>query len=144
MPVVGFNITKINVERNEAPKNASIKVNNNIQVKDIKEIKINVGAGKQKTVKINFQYTSKYEPKLGIIEIGGNIIYLDDAKKAKELEKEWKKTKKIPEDSIQPIMNSILNRCTVEAILLSREVNLPNPVPLPKVNARRKAEDYVG
>ena len=143
MPIVGFNFTKINVERGDITK-GDVKVSNNIQLKDVKEIKLKVASEKQKTVQMDFEYTAKYEPKLGEIVLEGHVILIEEAKKAKEIEKTWKKSKKIPEDIIQPVMNSILNRCTIEAIILSREVNLPNPVPLPKIQARKKAEDYVG
>ncbi len=143
MPIVGFNLTKINVQREGVVK-ANIKVNNNIQIKDIKETKLRLGTDKQKTLDISFVYTTKYDPKIGNIELEGDVLLLEEAKKAKQIEKEWKKNKKIPADYVEPVMNSILNRCTVEAILLSREVNLPTPVPLPKVQPKRQAEDYVG
>jgi TP901 family phage tail tape measure protein len=36
------------------------------------------------------------------------------------------------------LMNTILNRCNVESLILSRELNLPSPIPLPKVNIKNK------
>jgi len=143
MPIVGFNFTKINVEREGVIK-GGIKVNNNVLIKDVKDTKLKLGTDKQKTIEIDFSYVSKYEPKFGTIELEGNVVVLEDAKKAKNMQKEWKKSKKIPEEFIQPIMGTILNKCTIEAILLSKEVNLPTPVPLPKIQPKRQAEDYVG
>jgi hypothetical protein len=32
-----------------------------------------------------------------------------------------------------PVLNSILAKCNIQAIILTREVNLPPPIPLPKV-----------
>jgi hypothetical protein len=31
-------------------------------------------------------------------------------------------------------MNNALHKCNIEAILLSKEMNLPSPVPLPRLN----------
>lgn len=143
MPIVGFNLKKINVEREGVAK-TQIKVNNNVQIKDVKETKLKIGTDKQKTLEIDFVFTSSYEPKLGKIELEGNILVLEGIKAVKEMEKEWKKSKKLPGNYIEMIMNSILNRCSIEAIILSREVNLPTPFPLPKVRQKAQANDYVG
>ena len=47
--------------------------------------------------------------------------------------KNWKKNKAVPKDTMNEILNVILMRCNVEALILSRDVNLPPPIPLPKI-----------
>jgi hypothetical protein len=38
------------------------------------------------------------------------------------------------------ILNTVLTKCNIEALILSQEVNLPSPIPLPKVKVD-SAED---
>ena len=143
MPVVGFNLTKITAEKKGALK-GSLKVDNNAKVESIKETKIDIGKSKQKTIEIEFTFTSTYEPKFATIQIEGTLLFLEEEKVVKEITNEWKKKKKIPVNYIEYILNAILGRCSIEAILLSRELNLPAPFPLPRLRQKVKAEDYVG
>ena len=47
---------------------------------------------------------------------------------------------KLPRVAISPILlNSILNKCNVQALILSQDINLPPPIPLPKVQMSRPA-----
>ena len=43
--------------------------------------------------------------------------------------------KKIPKDIVQEIMSNVLSKCNIEALLMSREIGLPPPIPLPKVKS---------
>jgi len=47
--------------------------------------------------------------------------------------KAGRKNKQVPKDIMGDILNTILMRCNVEALVLSRDVNLPPPIPMPKV-----------
>ena len=46
------------------------------------------------------------------------------------------KDKKIPKEVMTPVLNNILAKSNVEALVLSRELNLPPPIPLPKVEVK--------
>ena len=41
--------------------------------------------------------------------------------------------KKIAKDIMSRVLNAVLAKCNIEALILSQEVNLPPPIPLPKV-----------
>jgi hypothetical protein len=142
MPIIGFNMTKINAEKKGAPK-GSINVNANAQAKNVKETKMKMPK-KQKALEIEFHYTAKYEPKVGKIDIEGNITLLEETKNADNILKEWKKNKKLPNNYFRPIINTVLSRCSVEAVIISRDVNLPPPVQMPKVIQSKKDNSYVG
>ncbi|MFH0875494.1 MAG: hypothetical protein V1859_06135 [archaeon] len=135
MAIVGFDITKIHAEKNKAAV-GKIDIANNLSIIDIKEAKLNLGTEKKSGLEFNFLYASRYNPEIGIIEIHGKVIYMEKEDKVKEVLDSWKKDKKIKKDIVSAVYNSILSRCNVQAIILSREVALPAPIPLPKVSSQ--------
>ncbi|MBU0471485.1 MAG: hypothetical protein KKF65_02590 [Nanoarchaeota archaeon] len=131
MTVVGFNFTKLMAEKNK-PVKGQINISNNVLIKDVSESKLGVDS-KNKTIKFNFLYTSKYEPAIGLMELEGEIISLIDEKQAKDLLAVWKKEKKVSKDIAKSIMSYILAKCNVQGVVLSKDINLPPPIPLPKM-----------
>lgn len=135
MTVVGLNFNKIIVEREGMPK-GKISVTNNIQVKAVEKTDMAVGKVKQNALRFDFEFTAKYEPKIANILLTGTTTYFDAPEKIDELEKAWKKDKKLPKEVMTPVLNHILTKCNIEALLLSREVNLPPPMQLPTVQIK--------
>ena len=135
MTIVGFNFTKVSAERNNAAK-GKISINNNVTIKDVQKRDLPFG-GSQAGINFNFEYTSNYEPELGTITLNGEVIYMADNKKAKEIIEDWKKSKRVEKELLNQIMNNVLMKCNIQALILSQEINLPPPIMLPKV----KVED---
>ena len=135
--IVGFGFTKLSAEKNANSK-GKIEINNNVTIKNIEESDIALGKDKQTAIKIIFNFLSKYSPDLGNISFEGEIIYMADSKKGKEIIASWKKDKKLPKDLMAPILNTILTKCNIKALILSQDVNLPPPIPLPKVSLSPK------
>tara|TARA_B100000315_G_C14154846_1_gene397354 strand:- start:5 stop:418 length:414 start_codon:yes stop_codon:yes gene_type:complete len=132
MAVVGFNFTKINAERKPIIK-GEIKINNNVSVKGVETHEIQLGKTKQEGLKVSFEFTSKYEPSVGEIKLLGEVIFLEESRKIKEIHEAWKKDKKLPKEILTSVLNNVLGRCNIQAMVLSRDINLPPPLPLPKV-----------
>ncbi|NQU79084.1 hypothetical protein HQ545_04920 [Candidatus Woesearchaeota archaeon] len=133
MAIVGFEFTKINVQKKETAQ-GKIKINNNVGIVDIQKSDMQFGESKQHGIKFIFEYKSKYDPGYASIDLGGVILYLTDENKAKEILEDWKKDNKIKKDIAEKIINTILTKCNIQSIILSNTVNLPPPVPMPKVN----------
>ena len=140
MTVVGFNFTKILVQRKDFVK-GKINISNNVAIKKVDTADLALGASNQSGLKIDFAFNTKYEPDLGLIEMEGNVLYMADEKKTKEIIDNWKKTTRIPKDIMETVLNTVLQRCNVEALLMSRELNLPPPIPLPKVGAQTQVAE---
>ena len=136
--IVGFNFTKISAERNEGVK-GKININNNVSIKNVEEKSLALANEKQKGIKFTFEFSSKYEPKLGDITIWGDVLYMADEKKSKEIMDGWKKDKKVPKDTMTSILNTVLSKCNVQALIISRDINLPPQIPLPKVEGQQQA-----
>ena len=143
--IVGFGFTKLSAEKKEAPK-GKIDINNNVTIKNVQEDDFSFGKEKQQNVlRFTFEFTSKYEPAVGTILFEGDLLYLEEPKKIKEILSSWKKDKKIPKEIMTGLLNTILTKCNVQALILSQEVNLPPPIPMPKVQLAEQAEkSYIG
>ncbi|MEK6828098.1 MAG: hypothetical protein AABX78_01995 [Nanoarchaeota archaeon] len=142
--IVGFGFTKLSAEKKEAAK-GKIDINNNVSIKDIKEDSFSFGSNKQNVIKFIFEFTSKYEPSVGNILFEGELLYMEDPKNTKEILTSWKKDKKIPKEIMGGLLNTILTKCNVQALILSQEVNLPPPIPMPKVQLQQQADkNYIG
>jgi hypothetical protein len=137
MTIVGLQINKINVEK-LAPAKGKVSVNNNVAVKDVEKTDLTFGASKQDALKFTFEFKASYEPKIATMIFEGTVTYFDKPEQIETLYKGWKKDKKVPPEVMTPILNSILTRCNVEALLLAREVSLPPPIPLPRVKVNAK------
>ena len=142
--IVGFGFTKLSAEKKEAAK-GKIDINNNVSIKDIKEDSFSFGSNKQNVIKFIFEFTSKYEPSVGNILFEGELLYMEDPKNTKEILISWKKEKKIPKEIMGGLLNTILTKCNVQALILSQEVNLPPPIPMPKVQLQQAPDkNYIG
>ncbi|MFH2028490.1 MAG: hypothetical protein ABIJ08_05095 [Nanoarchaeota archaeon] len=139
MTIVGFNFNSISVKK-EKSASGKISVSNNVSISKIEETTFPVGKDKQAALKFSFEFASTYEPKIGDITLGGEIRFIDDNKKIKEILDNWKKEKKVNSDIMKDILNMILARGNILALILSQEVNLPPPIPLPKVNVKEAEE----
>jgi hypothetical protein len=133
MAIVGFEFTKIDVSKKDTAK-GKINISNNISIEDIQKSDLSIGQTTQNALKFSFNYTSKYEPGFAKIELGGSVLYMTDEKNAKEIVERWQKEKKINKEIAEQIINTVLTKCNIQSIILSNTVNLPPPVPMPKVN----------
>lgn len=142
MRVIGFNFTKISVDRKSFGKKPVIDTNIeflNVEKEDVELLK------DQEPIKVtfkcnwNYSETEKKDNKIGQIAFQGEIIIATESENAKELVKNWKK-KKIDTGVQVPMFNLILKKCTPRAAQLADEVNLPSPIPLPKIKPPQKKE----
>ena len=148
MSIVGFTFHKIVAEKNTSnPAFTKLDVNNNVAITNIDPLDFPLGKAKQAALKFSFEYTTKYVPDVGEMFMTGEIVYLGDPKQNDEILKRWKKEKKLAKEVSRDIINNILMRCNIESLILSRDVNLPPPIPLPRVREEEKKEEgseYIG
>ncbi|MBS3131603.1 hypothetical protein J4212_04180 [Candidatus Woesearchaeota archaeon] len=134
MTVVGFHFASVNAEKKE-PIKGKVNINNNVAIKKVDEKELALGDGKHKALNFSFEFTSNYEPKIGGITLLGEIMFMEDSKKVKDILAGWKKNQSLPKDVAGRILNTVLNKCNVQALILADQVGLPPPIPLPKVKA---------
>ena len=139
MTIIGFNFKEIKVSKKEGVK-GKINIKNNVVITDIKEQNLNLGDKSQSALKFIFEFSSKYDPNLGEIILGGDLLFMETSDKTKAILDDWKKSKNVPKDVMAGILNTVLTKCNIEALILSQKVNLPPPIPLPSV---KQAEEKV-
>jgi len=54
------------------------------------------------------------------------------------------KDKKLPKEIMAGLLNTKLTKCNIQALILSQEINLPAPIPLPKVQVAAPDKNYIG
>ncbi|MBN1539971.1 MAG: hypothetical protein JW939_07490 [Candidatus Thermoplasmatota archaeon] len=89
--------------------------------------------------RVDFRFMATYTG-LGTVGIEGRITYSDGAR---ELSEQWSETGNMPDKAAQEIHGAIMKACMPVAVLLSREVQLPPPMPMPPVNIKGKKRSII-
>ena len=131
MKLLGFNFESLSVEKIKN-RVENLKINTNIDISEIKELKNEVLKTKEVLMQVTFLYSVKYEPEFAEVNLKGNILLSIEEKLGKEVFKEWKK-KKMPGSFQVALFNIILKKATIKALELEDEVNLPLHIPLPSL-----------
>ena len=142
MPVGGLNFDKIVVEKHEAPA-SQVSIKNNLFIKDIKEHELLLGEQKRTVLKFEFEFSVVYEPKVGSLVLNGHVIFLDENTKI-EIINNWKKKKDIDQKVMEQVLNLALYKCTVKALDLAQELNLPAHMRMPRVKTNQEVKNYIG
>ncbi|MEK6850274.1 MAG: hypothetical protein AABX85_01730 [Nanoarchaeota archaeon] len=145
MNVLSFNFTKISAERKLPFKHKSIRTNIefiNIEKDEIEMLK------DSEVIKISFNFVVDYseskekeeskEP-TGKIIFEGVVILSADKEESKEILEAWK-NKKLPETTKAALFNLILKKCSIKALSLEEELNLPYHLPLPNIKKTPQKE----
>jgi len=134
MSIVGSSFTKMDVVRAKALK-GKVNINNNIGIIDISSEGLALGGANEKGLKFTFDFTCVYEPDIGHIKLTGELLVIEKAELTKEIIDSWNDKKQIRKDYMTNILNAVLTKCNVQALILSQTMNLPPPIPMPKVSA---------
>ena len=130
--IIGFNFNTISVQRKRNPS-GNIDIKNNVAIKDVQKTDFKFGSTSQQGLKFIFEFTSKYTPDFGEVLLTGEVLYLADDKTTRQILDEWASSKKISKELMSGILNTVLARCNIQAWVLSKEVNLPPPIPMPQI-----------
>lgn len=143
MPVVGMVIKSIDA-KNLGGVSGAVKVNNRTNLKEVREQ--DLPALNKKGLEIAFEFKTEYEvekKKFAEINIEGNALFVDPAQE--KILKEWKKSKKLPENVNIQIINAVLRRCLTKALTLSEDLQLPPPIAIPFATPKGEEESrYIG
>ncbi|MBD6955513.1 MAG: hypothetical protein ACP5G5_01820 [Thermoplasmata archaeon] len=97
-----------------------VKIDTNSTVTEIRVLDKN-------QVEITFRFSASYSG-IGFIAMEGSIIWEGNVQR---MENEWKNKHNLPEEYVQEIHAAIINNCIIEAIIISKEIRLPPPIPPP-------------
>jgi hypothetical protein len=124
LPVKDVEITLIDAKRvsKRGEKLQNIRIDNNSTITLIKEIP-------DGNAVIEYRYTANYGG-IGSIRIEGSMLFSGDVM---ELLKTWTETSNMPDKVASEVHTAIMGTCVPEAVLISRDLKLPPPLPLPQI-----------
>ena len=131
MAIVSISYNKIHAEKSKKQSNNQVSIKNNVAITNV-----SYGASahtSQKAIIFEFSFSITYEPEMGIITIEGAVIDIEEEKKAKDIVDMWTKEKRIERDLTARIISIVIEKGYIKGILISQDLGLPSPVPLPKV-----------
>lgn len=130
MAIVGFNFTKLNIE-NKGVFKANEKVSSDLKLVDILPEKTAVEESKD-LVKFMFEFSIDYAGS-GYAVLAGDVVYLDEPERIKEILKTWAEQHAVKAELLQQILNTVLFKCNIKALTMSQDVGLPPHFKLPRV-----------
>ena len=145
MQIIGFNFTKMSVER--VPDFKPGPINTSIEIIDVQKDEIKLLKDTQ-AMRLTFKYSITYDEKgkgnekekkadkndkpSAEVNFEGNIILSINKEELKNIQKSWKK-KQLPPMMQIPLYNVILRKCSPRAAYLEEEINLPTHLPIPQL-----------
>ena len=140
LKILGFHIRGINAQKEQQPiQNASISTNitfNDIQSELTKSIKNHSIIAISFTFRVEYNSSDKQKKKSGeplaFVELSGVVPCATTEDEAKKLINDWK-DKKISQEIRIPLYNFILAKCSIKALQIQEEINLPPHFPLPSI-----------
>jgi len=129
MSIKTVDLTSIEARRfsKRDEKIRNVRIDNNSTVTLISELN-------DREANIDFRYTANYGG-LGLIKIEGTILFEGDAP---ALAQQWGSDNNMPNDVASEVHTAIMRVCVPEAMVISRDIKLPPPFPLPQVNIQKK------
>src|SRR3989338_7415310 len=120
MTIVKINLHKLHAERNLENKGGQVNINNNVSIKDVEDLSFSAD---------------------GKIDVEGQVLYVNDEKVIDEIKANWEKEKRLPMNVMEEVVNAALHKGNIQAIKISEEVNLPSPLPLPRMRSAEQKPD---
>jgi len=136
MSIIGLSFSMVEAKRQKDQRiTAEIKVNSVPRINEMKEVSIST-IGNKKVLSLSFEFITNYDPKVGDIKIGGDLLYM--AKDNKTLLKQWVKEKKLPEKESLEILNYLFRKCLLKVSNIAEDLQLPPPLPMPTIKPKAK------
>ena len=121
--ITGGKIVSVEAKRDkEGPIDG---MNMNIGIDDV--------AVKGDNITIQYTFVVDYEEKVGHLKMTGVLYATEEKGKVKEIEDMWKKSKKLPRDLAEIVLNTISYTCGISGTFVVQPVRLSPPMQLPRV-----------
>ncbi len=131
MSITRFSIKSIDAERfsSRGKPKKNVRIDHNSSITKIKHIT-------KDSFDIYFRFTAGYSG-MGRIELEGSLEIQDAPT---DLAEKWRSDNKLPNEIANKVHSAIIQNCIPQAVLISREIKLPPPIPMPKVNVPGKGK----
>lgn len=128
--IVGFSIRTLNAERTGTAQGET-NINYHSDITDVEQAE--VPAFDEPIARISFELTITYSvDEEDIAEIGfeGTVLWQKDAQDVVET---WEEEDGLPESLASAVTNHVFRKCLTQAVPIADALDLPSPVPMPRV-----------
>lgn len=134
MAIIGFSFIKFDCERKTGQTKGNIEIKHNVSISNVEKTSLTVGGNKNDVLRINFSFDVMFGADLGKLSILGDVVYTDNTEIIDETIKSWESDKKLPSMVNEQVHKFVYNKAIIKALDLADSLNLPSPIPLPKVS----------
>ena len=129
---VNVSVTNVSAERfwDTQKPIPPIKINTNLNL-------VSVEKRKEDFLEVPFVLTVNYNPSIAQISLKGRANVTGNKDEVDKIYQEYKGKKPPPPIIVQSVSNVVF----VECILISRTLNIPPPIPLPKIPAKIPSDE---
>lgn len=128
--IVGFSIKTLNAERKSAGQGET-GINYHSDITDVEPAE--VPAFDEPLARISFELSITYtidNEDVAVIAFEGTVLWQRDADEVIEA---WEEEDGLPESVASTVTNHIFRKCLSQAVPLADAIDLPSPVPMPRV-----------
>lgn len=137
MKVIGFNLDEMHSKKSFDFKHMAISTD--VLFTEVEKTKVDLIKDNE-ALKIEFKFTVSYKDsekkdsqEKNEVTISGNILLMVSKEEAKDFLKSWK-SKEIPRDKALTLYNFVLKKCSIKALQLEEDTNLPFHIPFPQIH----------
>ena len=135
MGVLGVRFTEISAKGGKVAK-GDIEVSTSLpNITSVRTVPVGSGKDKREILMMDFGYRATYMPIDAKIELKGELSFIDD--EPQKVMQQWKKDKKLDQKISLQVINFLIKKCAVESIKIADDLQLPAPVKLPEVRAKK-------
>jgi len=129
MKITSFEVTAIEARRFSSlgEKLKNIRVDQNSTVTQITRVS-------EDTAAVDFRFLVNYSNK-GFIKVEGRISLVGEISPLME---EWSSKGNMPTEVANLVHNVVVSNCLPVALLVSRDVKLPPPIPIPRIDLKKQ------
>ena len=137
MAILNVKFNKITAERKDRDvKSIEVKANSTIlSLKRTKDKRIG------DYLHVNFKYDVLYQPDIGEVHLEGTLWYTNP--KLDSVVEETKDKVELKHDAIREISTAVVQESIVEALDMSRKLQMPAPLQLPSVNVKAEKMKFM-
>ncbi len=126
--ITGGTVKKVSAERLKERSEGNIRMELNIQIKEVKFDK--------NKVTVNYTYEIMYQPEFAKMTLEGEVYMEENEKDVKTLKEHWEKKGSLPEKTAGDLLTALNYTSSAVGTLLAFAINVNAPInsPRPQIN----------
>lgn len=133
MPIIGLNFDAVHAEKKKELR-PPLKINTDVEIVGVSKEESFFANKDESVLRFNFVFSLIYDPKdVAELSLKGHIHFVGKAKDNDKVLSTWKKDKKFPPELARQLVNIILMKANIKALIVGQEVGLPPHINIPLI-----------